>query len=99
MSQVTTFDIGRKRVGVCTYCPDDALGFATEQFLLEKIQSLIGSVSEDEVRAWMFNKNPTAAKQVFDVLDSGGTLPKLQKWYIEPANAEQDLAIASYMRK
>jgi hypothetical protein len=51
---VITVNIGRKRVALTAYCPDDALGLAACEFVLARVAELFAElVREDEVRAYL----------------------------------------------
>ena len=96
---VTTLSIGRKKVAVTAYCPDDIYGQACCEYVLERIEVMFSQpVPEDEVRAWLLAEDPRWA-EVFSRLDAGQSLPKNPAFAIDPGNVEGDLACAMHMRE
>lgn len=95
------YRVGGKVVGVGTYCRDDVLGIASEQYLLAKIAQTAASINEAEMRAWIIEHGDKRVDwpRVFAAVDAGVSLPKFPPWTIAPETAKMDVEIASAMRE
>lgn len=90
--------VGRKLIAVSTYCPDDVLGLAACEYLIERIiAALPVSVPETELRAWLIERDARWT-EIFEQLDRDESLPKFPPWAINPSNAAAEIDIARTMR-
>lgn len=94
---VVTVNIGTKRVALTAYCPDDALGLAACDYVLERVKDVLGvGVSPQAFREYLIAKNPEWA-EVFKMIDDGWQLPLNPPWSVDPRNIRCELRIIEHL--
>lgn len=95
---VVSIGIGRKRVHLTAFCPDDALGLLACEFVLGRVRELLDQTSEEEMESWLVEQNPDL-KSFFDKLREGWQLPKGSPLAIDPKNATAEARIVGYLQR
>lgn len=94
---VITVNVGPKRVALTAYCPDDVVGLAACDYVLNKVRDLVGDgVPEDEFWDYLFEKHERW-KLLKDMLDNGWELDKEPPLAMDPRNKREEMRIINYL--
>jgi hypothetical protein len=96
---VRAFNIGTKRVFVTAYCPDDAIGIAACEYILERLDEMLAAgVSPEQFRQYLSEKDPEWA-ELFALIDKGWKLPYNDRLPVNPSNIHCELRIVGHILK
>lgn len=96
---VITVNIGPKRVALTAYCPDDELGLAACDYVLNKVRDMVqDGVSEEELWKYLMEKDDKW-KFIKTALDNGWELRKNPPLSINPSNHGAEMRIVDYLRQ
>jgi hypothetical protein len=96
---VVSINVGPKRVRLTAYCPDDALGIAACEYLLQRVAEVFkDGVDETALRAALIEKDAEWA-EVFRMLDAGFRFERNDSLPVSPSNVGAELHIVETIRR
>ena len=98
---VEPVNVGQRRIMVTAYNPTDALSLLYCRYLLERIATVVGDVTEEEVHAWL-RANVPGASELLDMIEEGWELerevPK-GEFPVTPGQEKAELRIIGWLKR